>query len=729
MPGKTDKAILIVDDDASFRQLIAETLAPTGFRIIQVRNSTDALSALNEPICMAIVDYRLPDLDGIRLITLMRERNFEAPIVFVSGTWCDPKTFNWLRGILRVSLILQKPVDPNLFYQQVEALLPAHEILVEEEAAVDTTRATTQLEYEKLMRAAADMAGAELKSSTELRAVAQELTGSDEQNLKSQMREINQKIGLEEKIKAVQMRLRQGIGPEWEILKRAVSALQAAPTNAEHAQEAEMQAHKLRGTAGSLGMMRVSAAAGKIEDFLILMKNGEDTEKEILWSEIFRSLADGETGLRLAIAKDIKKEEAELVMAGKVLLFALDETFKSNIEALNPYINVNFTLAQSPMEAVMKAAATRFDAAIIDASLCGSSGAMRLTREIRSSLNNKQLPLAILPAPGEPLQMVDVLYGGYSAVLKDRSQSEFEGALKALSKARNLKRTKILTVDDDSVLTRFIETILDSFGMEVSVLNEPIEIMERMEEVMPDVVLLDVIMPGLSGYDLCRLLRDDERWRNIPIIFLTSKSDAQGRAAAFRAGANDFLSKPVLTEELLARIEAQLARSREQREGQQLDEITGVLNEETWQQRTRDLINGASARKENYGICLMTINYFDELDRYGIFASLNALSLFGRLLQSRFKAECLRGRFENSGFALSFANEDKAAVFDAMQLLAAEIKQMPLSGEHGQRVELDFSFGISTHPENARSFEELFHDAKVKLQGNIREKTGVTFFK
>src|SRR6202043_2057431 len=104
------------------------------------------------------------------------------------------------------------------------------------------------------------------------------------------------------------------------------------------------------------------------------------------------------------------------------------------------------------------------------------------------------------------------------------------------SEARQVRQPRILTVDDDVVLTTFLQNILGGEGMHVSALNEPIGIMECLENVKPDLVLLDVMMPGLSGYDVCRLLRAHQDWKALPVVFLTSKSDARGRAAAFEAG-------------------------------------------------------------------------------------------------------------------------------------------------------------------------------------------------
>ena len=105
------KSVLIVDDDAEFRRLIATTLNRIGLEAVEASSVAEADSILKHmtPL-ICIVDYRLPENDGVTWITRLRESGRKFPLVFVSRVWCDQKTFNWLRNILKVSLILQKPI-------------------------------------------------------------------------------------------------------------------------------------------------------------------------------------------------------------------------------------------------------------------------------------------------------------------------------------------------------------------------------------------------------------------------------------------------------------------------------------------------------------------------------------------------------------------------------------------------------------------------------------------
>lgn len=118
--------ILVIDDDLSFRQLVAQLLASRGYTVVHAVSAAEADEVMKEnPPSMAIVDYRLPGRDGISWISSLRDSGSSLPVVFLSGTRCDQKMFNKLRSILRVALILQKPIVPELFLEQIDMVLPA----------------------------------------------------------------------------------------------------------------------------------------------------------------------------------------------------------------------------------------------------------------------------------------------------------------------------------------------------------------------------------------------------------------------------------------------------------------------------------------------------------------------------------------------------------------------------------------------------------------------------
>jgi len=121
--------------------------------------------------------------------------------------------------------------------------------------------------------------------------------------------------------------------------------------------------------------------------------------------------------------------------------------------------------------------------------------------------------------------------------------------------------SQILIVEDEAKLAQFIELELKYEGYQVTVANDGFSGLTMAREIKPDLILLDWMLPGLSGLELCRRLRTTGD--KVPVILLTAKDDVSDRVAGLDAGADDYVLKPFSVEELLARIRAHLRRTQE----------------------------------------------------------------------------------------------------------------------------------------------------------------------
>ncbi|MGB6489415.1 MAG: response regulator [Steroidobacteraceae bacterium] len=116
----------------------------------------------------------------------------------------------------------------------------------------------------------------------------------------------------------------------------------------------------------------------------------------------------------------------------------------------------------------------------------------------------------------------------------------------------------ILIVDDTPTNLGLMVGHLEAQGYRVLIAQDGEEGLQRAELTRPDVILLDVMMPGLGGVEVCRRLKSSSRTREIPVIFMTSLTDTRDKVAGFAAGAVDYVTKPLQAEEVIARIEAHL---------------------------------------------------------------------------------------------------------------------------------------------------------------------------
>lgn len=122
-------------------------------------------------------------------------------------------------------------------------------------------------------------------------------------------------------------------------------------------------------------------------------------------------------------------------------------------------------------------------------------------------------------------------------------------------------RARVLVVDDEPDLIRILEFGLRAAGYQVEIAADGQEGLKKAREIRPDIILLDLMLPKLDGYKVCRLLKFDERYRHIPIIILSARTQEGDQALAKEMGANRFITKPYEFSEILSHIEALLKAS------------------------------------------------------------------------------------------------------------------------------------------------------------------------
>jgi len=123
---------------------------------------------------------------------------------------------------------------------------------------------------------------------------------------------------------------------------------------------------------------------------------------------------------------------------------------------------------------------------------------------------------------------------------------------------------QILIVDDDVEALKLIGLMLERKGYEIQATTSGEKALQKASEAIPDLIILDVMMPDIDGYEIARRLRDQPETQEIPILFFTAKSDIHDKIAGFESGGDDYLTKPIHPAELLSRVEALLKRGTRQ---------------------------------------------------------------------------------------------------------------------------------------------------------------------
>ncbi len=120
----------------------------------------------------------------------------------------------------------------------------------------------------------------------------------------------------------------------------------------------------------------------------------------------------------------------------------------------------------------------------------------------------------------------------------------------------------LLVIEDDTLVARTIEHSLRSEEFHITVVNSGVEGLKAARKAIPDLVVLDVVMPGMDGYTVCREMRNDPLLAHVPVLFLTAKIKDEDRITGFVAGGDDYLTKPFNVDELILRVRAILRRTK-----------------------------------------------------------------------------------------------------------------------------------------------------------------------
>src|SRR3954463_1912061 len=188
--------------------------------------------------------------------------------------------------------------------------------------------------------------------------------------------------------------------------------------------------------------------------------------------------------------------------------------------------------------------------------------------------------------------------------------------------------SSVLVVDDDVDIARFIEVNLRLEGFDVLVAHDGIEALEVIAKELPDLALLDVMMPRLDGVELCRRLRSDPLTASLPVIMLTAKSLSVDKVVGLTAGADDYIIKPFDTLELIARVRSTLRRNAEMRA---VSPLTGLPGNH----RINEEIASRATGTEHFAVCHVDLDNFKAFnDRYGWLRGDDVITLLASALKA-----------------------------------------------------------------------------------------------
>jgi diguanylate cyclase (GGDEF)-like protein len=178
--------------------------------------------------------------------------------------------------------------------------------------------------------------------------------------------------------------------------------------------------------------------------------------------------------------------------------------------------------------------------------------------------------------------------------------------------------------------------VLQAAGMETGVLRQPETIMDELARFQPDLVLMDVHMPGYTGPELAGVIRQHDKWTGLPIVYLSAETDLERRIAAMSRGGDDFLIKPISDAPLVAAVRVRVERARQLADQINKDSLTGLLKHASIKEVAANEIRRARRIGKPVTLAMLDIDHFKRVnDTYGHAAGDLVISALAMLLRQR----------------------------------------------------------------------------------------------
>lgn len=426
-----------------------------------------------------------------------------------------------------------------------------------------------------------------------------------------------------------------------------------------HLQLLRQQLHKLAGAAGTFGFAGLGQRARELElqsaawltaevideaalpDFIQALLNlqqlahtppAEPVQQGLQPLSNGPEAASGDNGQRIAILED----DAEMGRSIELTLrnFGYDAHWFATTSALESVIDER-----------------TFDVLITDVDLGMSEpDGLEYSRPLLERLN---LSLLVISNKTDfTTQLRAVRAGAIGFLPKPINLPALENTLQRCFARQQGEPYRILIVDDDHELARHYSLVLGQSNMLVEVCNDPITGLEAMHRSNPEVVVLDVHMPGCSGPELAQIIRFQDEWLRVPIVYLSAETDlAKQMGALLRAG-DDFVTKPISDSALVTTVFSRAQRARLLSNALARDSLTGLLKHADIKEQIAVEVERSTRNGSHASIVMLDIDHFKRVnDRYGHAAGDNVIRALANLLRQRLRRVDSLGRYGGEEFA------------------------------------------------------------------------------
>lgn len=290
----------------------------------------------------------------------------------------------------------------------------------------------------------------------------------------------------------------------------------------------------------------------------------------------------------------------------------------------------------------------------------------------------------------------------------------------------------VLIVDDDAYMRRVVRQNLLSGGYRVEEANSGERAVELIRLLRPDLVLLDIVMEGMNGLEVCARLKSDPELADTPVLFLSAAGDVSTKVAGFEIGARDYIVKPVDSRELISRVRAAIAAKIQQdalKESARLleeerrrleqeamvDPLTGLANRRALMQSAERALEESAQSGQPFSLWVLDVDHFKRVnDTWGHAVGDEVLKLVASRIRAVLRERDLCARYGGEEFAVILPGVDRLVAAMAAERSRESVAALALPyGDEFVRVTV--SIGAATWPADGETLEELLAVADQRL--------------